>query len=212
MGKLDSIARVTVRSRAEWRAWLEKHHAQTDSIWLVTYKKASGPLHVPYDSIVEEALCFGWIDGLPRKLDDKRSMLLLSPRRPSSAWSKINKERVERLLAAGLMHPAGLRAVEQAKSDGTWSALDGVETLQVPEDLGAALSRNRTAAAFFAAFPPSSRRGILEWIASAKRPETRAKRIAETVALAERNVKANHPAGRNAGPRPRPRGTSAGSG
>nr|MCU0246787.1 hypothetical protein [Bryobacter sp.] len=106
MGKLDDLKRVTVRSRAQWRAWLETNHASTESIWLVTYKKSVASKYLPYDDLVEEALCFGWIDGLMRGLDEQRVMRLLSPRKPKSVWSKLNRERVERLNAAGLMHPA----------------------------------------------------------------------------------------------------------
>jgi len=193
MTRLQDCERVTVRSRAEWRRWLEAHHDQDESIWLVTYKKGSGGPHVPYGEIVEEALCFGWVDSRPAALDAERSMLLLSPRRRGSRWSRLNKERVARLVEQGLMAPPGLAKVEQAKLDGSWTALDEVETLTIPDDLAAALAADTAAAANFHAFSRSSRRGILEWIEAAKRPETRAKRVAETVALARENLKANHP-------------------
>jgi uncharacterized protein YdeI (YjbR/CyaY-like superfamily) len=183
--------RVQIESRKAWRAWLREHHKQTDSVWVVTFKKAEGDRHVPYDTIVEEALCFGWIDSLPRKLDDRRSMLLVAPRKRGSAWSKINKERAERLIAAGLMRPAGLAKIEEAKADGSWSRLDDVETLTVTDDLASALATRNGAAAHFAAFPRSTKRGILEWILQAKRPETRAKRIEETARLAADNRRAN---------------------
>ena len=183
--------KVQVESRKEWRAWLEANHESAESIWLVTFKKTSGKLHVSYDAVVEEALCFGWIDSLPRKLDDERSMLLLSPRKPGSAWSKVNKDRVERMAAAGKMHPAGLRKIEQSKADGSWTFLDDVEALVIPDDLAAALAEYEDAEENFMAFPPSTKRGILEWIKQAKRPETRSKRIRETAELASRNVRAN---------------------
>lgn len=185
------LERVEVTSRAELRAWLEAHHGRSESIWLVSYKKAAGERYIPYDAIVEEALCFGWVDSLPRKLDALRSMLLLSPRKPGSAWSAINKARVERLAAAGLIAPSGLAKIEAAKADGSWTRLDGVERLEVPADLASALAALPPAADNFAAFPPSTRRGILEWILQAKRPETRAKRIDETARLAAKNVRAN---------------------
>ncbi len=150
------------------------------------------PLHtISHDDAVEEALCFGWIDSLPRKLDDERTMLLLSPRMPGSAWSKANKDRVERMNAAGKMHPAGLRKIEQSKADGSWTFLDDVEALIVPDDLAAALAEYEDAEENFAAFPPSSKRGILEWIKQAKRAETRSKRVWETAELASKNVRAN---------------------
>lgn len=175
------LERVTITSRAEWRAWLATHHAQPDSIWLVTHKKSSGGPYVPYNDIVEEALCFGWIDSRPAKLDEKRSMLLLSPRRPRSGWSKVNKDRLERLLAAGLVAAPGLARIEQAKADGSWSSLDDVDALVIPDDLKAALEANGDAPKRFGALNKSLKRGLLEQIQAAKRPETRARRIAETV-------------------------------
>lgn len=184
--------RVQIESRAEWRAWLAANHESAESIWLVTFKKGSGRPYVPYDDVVEEAICFGWVDSLPRRLDEERTMLLLSPRKPGSAWSKVNKERAERMNAAGKMKPAGLTKIEQSKEDGSWTFLDDVEALVVPEDLSAALEGHENAAENFAAFPPSSKRGILEWIKQAKKPETRGKRIRETAELASRNVRANH--------------------
>lgn len=183
--------RVQIENRAQWRAWLEQNHDQSPGIWLVTFKKHVGERYVSYDAIVEEALCFGWIDSLPRKLDDDRSMLYLAPRKPRSNWSRVNKERVERIVAAGLMTPAGMSKIAAAKQDGSWSALDAVEALQIPPDLAAALAGYDAARGNFEAFPRSVKRGILEWILNAKRPETRAKRIAETARLAQDNVRAN---------------------
>jgi uncharacterized protein YdeI (YjbR/CyaY-like superfamily) len=188
---MDNKERVQVESRQEWRQWLAENHTRTDGIWLVTFKKHCGDKYMSNDDIVEEALCFGWIDSLPRKLDDDRTMLWLAPRKPGSGWSKVNKERIERVMATGLMTPAGLEKIEAAKSDGSWSALDGVETLEVPPDLAAALAGFPSAPQNFAAFPRSARRGILEWILNAKRPETRAKRVEETARLAEENIRAN---------------------
>ncbi len=183
--------RVEVVSRAEWRAWLEQNHLRNEGIWLVTYKKRCGEKHVPYEDVVEEALCFGWVDSLGRKLDDERSMLWLAPRRPGSKWSKPNKLRIEKLSTAGLMAPAGLAKVDAAKQDGAWNALDAVEALEIPPDLAEALDGYPAARGYFEAFPPSVRRGILEWIASAKKSETRARRVEETAHLAEENIRAN---------------------
>lgn len=184
----DARERVEIKSRAEWRRWLAKHHAQTDAIWLVRWKKDRGP-YVSYDDIVDEALCYGWIDSLPRVLDDDRTMLLIAPRKPKSAWSAVNKKRVARLMAEGRMAAPGLAAIETAKANGAWEKLDGVET--PPADLVAAFKRYPGSAKNFAAFPPSVRRGILEWIVQAKKPDTRAKRIEETAALAGQNKRAN---------------------
>lgn len=178
-------------SRAEWRAWLEQNHTRTSGVWLITYKKATGQPRVEYDDAVEEALCFGWIDSKPNKLDDDRSMLWFAPRKPGTGWSRPNKQRVERMIAAGLMAPAGLAKVEAAQQDGSWSALDAVEALEIPPDLESALAANPLAQQHWDDFPRSVKRGILEWIANAKRPETRARRVAETAELAAQNKRAN---------------------
>lgn len=178
-------------TRAEWRAWLEQNHTRTEGIWLISYKKATGKLRFEYEEAVEEALCFGWIDSKGNKLDDERSLLWFAPRKAGTGWSKINKDRVAKLLAANLIAPAGLAKIEAAYQDGSWSALDRVEALEIPPDLAAALAATPPAADYFAAFPRSVKRGILEWINNAKRPETRAKRITETATLAATNKRAN---------------------
>jgi uncharacterized protein YdeI (YjbR/CyaY-like superfamily) len=188
---------VEIRSRAAWRAWLKKNHAQTESIWLVYFKKSEGKLHLPYAEIVEEALCFGWIDSLPRKLDEKRGMLLISPRKKGSPWSGLNKTRVQHLIERGLMTPMGMEKIQRAKADGSWNSYDKAQTLTEPADLTQALKQQGSPAAEnWAAFSASSRRGILWWIESAKKPETRAERIAETARLAGHNIRANYPADR----------------
>jgi uncharacterized protein YdeI (YjbR/CyaY-like superfamily) len=178
-------------SRAAWRQWLTENHAQPGGVWLVSYKKATGKPRVEYEDSVLEAICFGWIDSKVKKLDDERSMLWFAPRKAKTGWSRPNKERVAQALAEGLMHPAGLTKVEQAKADGSWNSLDGVEELEVPADLQNALDSYPDAAARFAAFPRSVKRGILEWILVAKRPETRAHRINETARLASEKIRAN---------------------
>jgi uncharacterized protein YdeI (YjbR/CyaY-like superfamily) len=179
------------KTRAEWRAWLATHHARDDGVWLITYKKTTGKPRVEHDEAVEEALCFGWVDSKPNKLDDERSMLWFAPRKGGTGWSKPNKERVERMIAAGLMTPAGLAKVNAAKKDGTWTMLDAVEALEIPADLAKTLKSYKTATENFDAFPRSAKRGILEWILQAKKPETRAKRIEETARLAAENIRAN---------------------
>jgi uncharacterized protein YdeI (YjbR/CyaY-like superfamily) len=190
MAKLDDRQQVEITSRTAWRKWLAQHHATSEAIWLVIYKKPD-PRHVPYNDVVEEALCFGWVDSLPRKLDGARSMLLLAPRKLKSAWSKLNKQRVEMLIAAGHMQPVGLKLVEAAKQNGLWHKLNDVEDLKLPDDLLRALAKSKTAAKYFEAFPRSVKRGILEWILQAKRPETRNARISETVEKAKDNIRAN---------------------
>jgi uncharacterized protein YdeI (YjbR/CyaY-like superfamily) len=193
---LDRFESAEVTTRAQWRDWLAVHHRQADSAWVVTFKKGASRPRVPYDDLVEEALAFGWVDSLPRKLDAERTMLLMSPRKPGSNWSAVNKARIEKMTAAGLMHPAGLAKIEQARADGSWSALDAVDRLEVPEDLAAAFDERPGSAEAFAAFPPSTRRGILEWIGNARRPETRTARIAETADKAGRGERANQWRGR----------------
>jgi uncharacterized protein YdeI (YjbR/CyaY-like superfamily) len=170
---------------------LERHHTRSEGVWLISYKKASGKPRFEYEEAVEEALCFGWIDSKPNKLDNERSMLWFAPRKPGSGWSRPNKRRVEKLIRAGRMAPAGLARVESAKQDGSWSALDAIEALEIPPDLARAFATRRAARRYFDAFPRSVKRGILEWIANAKRPETRARRVEETVGLAAKNIRAN---------------------
>lgn len=199
--RLDLLERVEIDSVAGWRNWLLAHHQQPDSIWLVRHKKSEADRYVAYGDIVDEALCFGWIDSLPRKLDAQRAMLLLSPRKAGSGWSAVNKAKIERLEREGRMHTSGRAAIDRAKADGSWSKLDLVDQLIEPEDLTKAINAQPAARQNFDAFSRSSKRGILEWIIQAKRPETRAKRIAETARLAAQNIKANHPTGRNGGPK-----------
>lgn len=190
---MRSEERFQPGSLADWREWLAANHGTDAGVWLVTFKKATGRQAFPPEAAIEEALSFGWIDSLPRALDAERTMLWFSPRKASSGWSGVNKRRVERLIAEGRMQPAGWRAIEVAKANGAWERLDAATQLEVPADLEAALRGYPNAAERFAAFPPSARRGILEWIAQAKRPETRARRVAETARLAEQNLRANQP-------------------
>lgn len=188
----EHYPRVEVSSRAELRAWFQAEHASSRGAWIVAWKKHTGKRHVDPTAISEEALCVGWIDSLPRALDEDRSMLLVTPRKPKSAWSRVNKERVARLTDAGLMTPAGLASVRAAQASGTWQALDKVEDLTLPEDLNSRFKRAPAIAReHFDGFPRSVKRGILEWIQTAKKPETRARRIEETVMQAAENVRAN---------------------
>ena len=182
---------VHPKTRAEWREWLEQHHTRTEGVWLITYKKAAGKPRIEYEESVEEALCFGWIDSKGNKLDDERSMLWFTPRKPGTGWSRPNKERIERLTAAGWIAPAGLAKIEAAKKDGSWEALDAVEALEIPPDLEKVFASNGAAKQNFEAFPRSVKRAILEWISNAKKPETRARRIEETARLAAENRRAN---------------------
>ncbi|MEL6192224.1 MAG: YdeI/OmpD-associated family protein [Bacteroidota bacterium] len=187
----DKENAISARSASEWRRWLEENQASEKGVWLIIYKKDSGVPSVYYPEAVDEALCFGWIDSKPNKRDKKSYYQYFSVRNPKSNWSKVNKDKIERLLAAHKMAPAGLEMVKLAKESGTWDALNEVEALIIPEDLGEALDTYPHARTYFEAFPPSTRRGILEWILNAKRPETRQKRIEETARLANEDIRAN---------------------
>jgi uncharacterized protein YdeI (YjbR/CyaY-like superfamily) len=191
MPRTDAHAQAQPASRAEWRQWLADHHASAPGVWLVYFKKETGHPSVTYPEAVEEALCFGWIDSHPRKLDAERTQLLFTPRKPKSGWSKVNKERLARLEAAGLLMPAGLAAIARAKQNGAWESLDAAEAGTVPDDLAAALAADATAGRNFAAFSPTARKMILTWVLGAKQPATRARRVAETVRLAALNKRAN---------------------
>ncbi|MEK0431031.1 MAG: hypothetical protein RL139_835 [Gemmatimonadota bacterium] len=176
---------------AELRQWLEAHHTSRSGIWLVTDTKASGREGIPYGTIVDELLCFGWIDSKPNAVDATRSKRWIAPRRARSGWSRVNKAKVARLTEEGRMHPAGLAVVHAAMQDGSWVALDAVENLEVPEDLAVAFAEYAEANAHFSRFPRSVKKNILEWIQGARTVETRAKRIRETAERAARNERAN---------------------
>lgn len=192
MVKSKKLKEVEVKSRADLRAWLSANHRSTDSIWLVIYKKLVADSHVPYAEIVEEALCFGWIDSRPNRLDQYRYKLLLSPRKKGSPWSAANKQRITKLVRSGRMKLPGFAKVKEAKRDGSWSALDVSDRMQIPPDLEKVLSKNVKASAFWETMAPSSKRGILEWIYAARRKETREARVKKTVNLAAKGLRANH--------------------
>ncbi len=182
---------VFFADRTALRIWLALHHASHPAIWLVYEKQVKSICGLSYDDIVEEALSFGWIDSVAGRVDDRRAKLYFSPRKPRSVWSALNKRRIESLMERGLIMPAGQAKIHAAKADGSWSTLDAVERLEIPEDLAKALHANKEARGFFEAFPPSAKKQVLYWITMAKKPETRAKRIAEAVRLAAQNKRAN---------------------
>ena len=190
MSALDDAPLVQPEDRAAWRAWLEANHATVRGVWLVTWRARSGRRALDYEACIEEALCFGWVDGTAGTVDEDRGKLYFSPRRPRSVWAATNKARVERLIASGRMQSAGLAAIERAKADGSWTVLDGPERLEVPPDLASALDAHPPAAERFAAFPPSARKLMLSWVATAVRPETRASRIEQIAVKAARNERA----------------------
>jgi uncharacterized protein YdeI (YjbR/CyaY-like superfamily) len=179
------------KNRKTWRNWLEKNNDKAKPVWLIIYKKDTTKKSVNYVEAVEEALCFGWIDSKANKRDEESAYQFFTKRNPKSNWSKINKERVIKLIDQGLMTSKGLETIDLAKTNGTWTALDSIENLEVPIDLKKALIQNPVAAKHFDGFPRSVKKGILEWIQNAKKEETREKRINETVSLALKNIRAN---------------------
>jgi uncharacterized protein YdeI (YjbR/CyaY-like superfamily) len=179
------------KTHQELRDWLMKNHTKPAGLWLITYKLASGKKRIAYSDIVDELLCFGWIDSKPNSLDEERSMLWIAPRQLTSGWSKINKTKVERLIKEKRMDQSGLDKINKAIANGTWSKLDQVENLEIPLDLEQEMKQYKSAQSNFDAFPRSVKISILEWITSAKREDTRLKRIAETAKLAEDNIRAN---------------------
>lgn len=168
-------------NREAWRAWLEAHQASARGVWVATWRRHSGRSGVPYPDLVEEALCFGWIDSTTNVLDEARRLQLMTPRRPRSGWSRLNRERVARLTSEGRMTDAGRAAVEVAQANGSWRVYDAVEDLDEPADLAAALDQVPGARRTWDGFPPSARKNLLWWVVGAVKPDTRARRIARIV-------------------------------
>ena len=181
--------RVTPKSRKAWRAWLEKNHRNVSEVWLVFYKRHTGKPTLSYNDAVEEALCFGWIDGIKRSIDDERYMHRFSPRKQNSKWSESNRIRVARMQKAGQMTAAGKRAVASAKRSGKWSEPAPDFDFSMPSELEAGLARSKKAANFFASLAPSYQRQFIGWITTAKREETRKRRLKEAMELLKRGEK-----------------------
>lgn len=182
----EHLEQVLVPSVQVLWGWLAQHHDQTDSVWFVRWKKHVPDKYVSMDDLIDVLLCWGWIDSLPRKLDADRTMVLCAPRRQGSAWSAYNKAKVVRLEAEDRIQPPGAAKIAQARRDDSWSFLDDVEALVQPDDLQAALARLDGAAPGWGNFPKSTKRGLLEWIKTAKRPQTRADRIQKAASGAAR--------------------------
>ncbi len=189
---IDKNERYYAKDRTNWRKWLEKHHQSSAGIWLVYYKKGSGKTRVAYDEAVEEALCFGWIDSTLNPIDEDCYMQLFMPRKPKSGWSKLNKERVEKLINQGLMTAAGLEKIDLAKQHGTWSKLDQVEAFSIPPELEKAFKANKAAKKHFDSLSTWNKKYLLYWLHNAKRPETRMNRIQDIVqSLAQQKMPAH---------------------
>ncbi|MTB52507.1 YdeI family protein [Lewinella sp. W8] len=188
MIKTENFAQVVVASADELRAWLREHHAQEESVWLVTYKKQVLDKYVSVQEVLDELLCFGWIDGIRRKLNDRQTMQLIAPRR-AQHWAKTYKDRAAKLIAEDRMHPSGLAAIERSKTNGMWSFMDDVDARIIPEDFGEALDQRPPARESFTAFAPSTQRFILRWIKLAKTEATRKRRIEKAAMLAQQGKK-----------------------
>ena len=181
---------IYIKTRAEWRAWLEKNHDKSKGIWLVFYKKHSGKPSLEYDASVEEALCFGWIDSIIKKLDDDRYVRKFTPRKPDSQWSELNRKRVKKLMTQGLMAYPGIELVKAAKETGLWGQSKRPNiSFEIPEELKSALAKNKKAKIFFNQLAPSYRKQFIGWISMAKRQETREKRVGEAIILLEQGKK-----------------------
>lgn len=180
------------KNKNDWREWLEKNHESEESVWLVFYKKNSGKESLTWSESVDIALCFGWIDSKKISIDDEKSHQFFSKRKAKSTWSKINKQKIEQLTELGEMREAGLKIIEVAKENGSWTILDEVEELIIPEDLKSALQENPDATDNFEKFSKSVKKMILYWVISAKRPETRQNRIKEIAERAAENLKPKH--------------------
>jgi uncharacterized protein YdeI (YjbR/CyaY-like superfamily) len=190
MSPRDALPVIPFASRDAWDAWLAEHHADASGVWIKMAKKSSGIESITHPEALEVALCYGWIDGLRDRLDDEYFLQRFTPRRPRSKWSKINCGKATELIERGRMRPAGLREVERAKADGRWdAAYEAQSSMTVPDDLQRELDRNDTAREFFSTLDRRNRFGILYRIQDAKRPETRARRIAQYVAMLNRREK-----------------------
>ena len=176
-------------SKQAWRQWLEQNHIRKNAVWVVFYKKAANRPTLSWSDAVDEALCFGWIDSVKKTYDAESAIQFFSKRKPKSTWSKINKDKVERLQEAGLMTQAGLDCIAVAKTNGSWEILDAIEALTLPEDLETALQAKEEALEYFLSLSKSTRKAVLAWLVLARRPETRQKRIAEITECASRKQK-----------------------
>ena len=183
------IETICPKNRQEWREWLQENHDKKQSVWLIYYKKKSNILTVTYSEAVDEALCFGWIDSKAKPLDEEKFMQFFSRRKAKSVWSRINKEKIERLINEGLMTTAGYHIIEIAKQNGFWTILDEAEALTIPRDLNEAFQNRPNAKNYFSGLSRSDKRNILQWLLLAKKQETRQKRISEIIELACQNQK-----------------------
>ncbi len=190
MNLASRFQKIEIKSSDQLRQWLQTNHPMDESVWLITYKKTVPEFYVSFSEIVDQLLCYGWIDSTIRKVDERRVMRLISKRRRGSQWSAVNKKKVTELINQGLMMDAGLKAIQRAKKDGSWTFLDDVDNLIVPTDLTKELQRYPKAFENFKNFPKSAQRVALTWVKSARANETRERRIIEVAFLAQENIRA----------------------
>lgn len=188
MPKLDQLQRIEISEAGQLREWLSVHHGQDEGVWLVTFKKHISGKYVSTSEVLDELLCFGWVDGARKKLDADRTMQLITPRRKHH-WAKTYKDRADKLIAEGRMRQAGLDAIERSKQDGLWTFMDDVDALIMPDDLAKALADHPPAQTHYEAMPPSRKRFMLRWIKLAKTPVTRGRRIKQAAELTAQGLK-----------------------
>lgn len=186
---MKEVEEICPSSREEWRNWLELHHEEKEAVWLVFYKKSSPNFNLSWSESVDESLCFGWIDSTKKTIDKERFKQYFSKRKPKSNWSKVNKDKVKNLIDQRLMKEAGFKSIEVAKKNGSWTILDTVERLEIPEDLEKELRKQKGAMQYFESLNKSSKKTLLYWLVSAKRDNTRNKRISEIVNNASLQMK-----------------------
>lgn len=184
----ESFAQIEIDNEEDLYGWLAANHTQKESVWLVTYKKSAGPKYLSNDQVLDALLCYGWIDGIRRKLDEQRTMQLIGPRRVQH-WSATYKARAAKLQVESKMQPAGLAAIAASKAAGLWDFLEEVDELQLPDDLRQTLAQKPEALAFFEAINPSSKRFALRWLKLAKTDATRQKRLLQLLELSLKGEK-----------------------
>ncbi len=184
--KINSIC---PSNKQEWRSWLEKNHLDEDSVWLIIHKKSAATPTITWSDAVDEALCFGWVDSVRRPIDAEQYMQYFGKRKATGTWSKINKDKIAYLIGQGIMSEAGFQSIERAKQNGSWTILDDVEKLIIPDDLEKELKNHPNSMDFFLGLNKSVRKAMLQWIVLAKRPETRQKRIKEIAEKASKNLR-----------------------
>ena len=189
MSSKEEIESFYPTTTHEWRAWLQDNHEEKRAVWLICYKKSSDKPSISWSDAVDEALCFGWIDSVRKSVDEEKFIQFYCKRKAVSTWSKINKNKIQRLIKEGKMTRAGMEIVAIAKENGSWTILDTVEALLIPDDLEAAFGHHPGAKDFFLGLSRSIRKGILYWLVQAKRTETRQKRINEVAELAGQQLR-----------------------